>query len=217
MRFLITAGGTREYIDPVRFISNASSGRMGYALAAAALKAGHEVMLISAPTALKPPRGAELVSVESAAEMFAAVKKHFPKCDCLIMAAAVSDFTPARPSKTKIKKVQGGPRPTLQLKPTPDILRWAGSHRRVCTAHHRAQVVVGFALEDRNLRTNAERKMRDKRLDMIVANTPAAINAPTSILHVKPIDSDWVEINESHKTTSSRRIIREIERLCRQQ
>ena len=215
MRFLITAGGTREYIDPVRFISNASSGRMGYALAAAALKAGHEVTLISAPTALKPPAGAKLVAVESAAEMFAAVKEHFAPCDCLIMAAAVADFTPARPSKTKIKK-DGGPRPTLRLKPTPDILRWAGRQRRVCTAHH-SKIVVGFALEDRKLHANAERKMRDKRLDMIVANTPAAINATTSILHVKPIDSDWIEIKESHKTASSRRIIREIERLLRQQ
>lgn len=211
MRFLITAGGTREYIDPVRFISNASSGRMGYALAAAALKAGHEVTLISASTALKPPAGATFVTVESAAEMFKAVKEHFVRCDCLIMAAAVADFTPARPSKTKIKK-DGGLKPTLRLKPTPDILRWAGRQRRVCTAH-RSKIVVGFALEDRNLRANAERKMRDKRLDMIVANTPAAINATTSILHIKPIDSDWIEISELHKTASSRRIIREIERL----
>ena len=210
MRFLITAGGTREYIDPVRFISNASSGRMGYALAAAALKAGHEVTLISAPTVLKPPAGAKLVAVESAAEMFAAVKEHFAPCDCLIMAAAVADFTPARPSKTKIKK-DGGPRPTLRLKPTPDILHWAGRHKSA------SQVVVGFALEDRHLRDNAARKMRDKRLDMIVANTPAAINAPASILHIKPVDSDWIEISKSHKTASSRRIIREIERLFRQQ
>ncbi len=210
MRFLITAGGTREYIDPVRFISNASSGRMGYALAAAALKAGHEVTLVSAPTALKPPTGATFVAVESAAEMFAAVKEHFARCHCLIMAAAVADFTPARPSKTKIKK-DGGLKPTLRLKPTPDILRWAGRHKSA------SQVVVGFALEDRNLRDNAERKMRDKHLDMIVANTPAAINATASILHIKPIDSDWIKINESHKTASSRRIIREIERLLRQQ
>src|SRR5512142_2610692 len=98
MRFLITAGGTREYIDPVRFISNASSGKMGYALACAALKAGHDVTLITAPTALKPPAGAEIVRVESAAEMFAAVKEHFQRCDCLIMVAAVADYTPAHPS-----------------------------------------------------------------------------------------------------------------------
>lgn len=205
MRFLITAGGTREYIDPVRFISNASSGRMGYALVTAALKAGHEVTLISAPTALKRPRGAELVAVESVAEMFAAVKKLFPKCDCLIMAAAVSDFTPARPSKTKIKKVQGGPRPTLQLKPTPDILRWAGRHKSA------SQVVVGFALEDRNLRANAERKLRDKHLDMIVANTPAAINAPTSTVHVKMQKSHWLQIANRGKTAIARGIVSLIE------
>lgn len=207
MRFLVTAGGTREYIDPVRFISNASSGRMGYALARAALKAGHAVTLITAPTALKPPAGATVVSVESAAEMFAAVKEHFARCDCLVMAAAVSDFTPTRPSKTKIKK-DGGPRPTLQLKPTPDVLRWAGRHKSA------SQIVVGFALEDRNLRDNADRKLRDKHLDMIVANAPAAIGAPTSYLHIKTIDSDWIEIAESRKIASAKYIIRQVERLA---
>jgi len=105
MRILITAGGTREYIDPVRFISNASSGRMGYALARAALKAGHTVTLVAAPTSQKPPSEAKLVNVETAAQMFDAVKKHFSRCDCLIMAAAVADYTPARPAKTKIKKI----------------------------------------------------------------------------------------------------------------
>jgi len=205
MRFLITASGTREYIDPVRFISNASSGRMGYALATAALKAGHEVTLVSAPTALKPPTGATFVAVESAAEMFAAVKEHFARCDCLIMAAAVADFTPAKPSKTKIKK-DGGLKPTLRLKPTPDILRWAGRQRRVCTAH-RSKIVVGFALEDRHLRDNAERKMRDKRLDMIVANTPAAINAPVSTVHIKTQNSHWLQIANKGKTAIARRIV----------
>ncbi len=210
MQFLITAGGTREYIDPVRFISNASSGKMGYALARAALKAGHRVTLVTAPTALRPPAGARVIHVESAAEMFAAVKEHFGACDCLIMAAAVSDFTPARSSRTKIKK-DGGENPTLQLKPTADILKWAGNHRRVCTAHHRPQIVVGFALEDRNLRTNAERKLRDKHLDMIVANSPGAIGAETSTVHIKPSRSDWIALPESRKAVTARRIIRQIE------
>lgn len=214
MHFLIAAGGTREYIDPVRFISNASSGRMGYALARAALKAGHEVTLITAPTALKPPAGARVIAVESAAQMFAAVKEHFAACDCLIMAAAVADFTPARPSKTKIKK-EGGLKPTLQLKPTPDILKWAGTHRRVCTAHQSAQIVVGFALEDRNLRINAERKMRNKHLDMIVANTPGAIAAETSTVQIKSAYADWIEFAESGKATIARRIIRQAEALSR--
>ncbi len=200
IHILITAGGTREYLDPVRFISNASSGRMGYALAQAALKAGHQVTLITAPTALTPPRGARVVRVGTTAEMFRAVKKHFPNCDCLIMAAAVSDYTPAKPSKTKIKKHAG--KLVLQLKPTPDILKWAGRHRSP------SQIVVGFALEDRHMLAHAEKKLRDKHLDMIVANTPAAIGATRSTLHVKTSDSDWLEISGATKEASARRIMR---------
>lgn len=211
MRFLITAGGTREYIDPVRFISNASSGRMGYALARAAMNAGHKVTLITAPTPLKPPAGVKVVPVQTAAEMFRAVKEHFPKCNCLLMAAAVSDYTPAHPSTTKLKKRPG--KLTLELKPTPDILKWAGSQRRVCTAHRKSKIIVGFALEDRDLRFNAERKMREKRLDMIVANTPGAIGADTSTLHIKPAGADWVEIGHTQKIRSAGRIIRLIEAL----
>jgi phosphopantothenoylcysteine synthetase/decarboxylase len=208
MRFLITAGGTREYIDPVRFISNASSGKMGYALAQAALKAGHKVTLITTveKSKVKSQKSKlKIVKVETTAEMFAAVKEHFPKCDCLIMAAAVADFTPVRRSRTKIKKTDGL-KPILQLKPTPDILKWAG-RRRVCTAHHKSQFVVGFALEDRNVRVNAEKKMRDKHLDMIVANTPAAIGASTSTLHIKAIGSGWVRMSDASKASSARRII----------
>ena len=208
MRILITAGGTREYIDPVRFLSNASSGRMGYALARVALKAGHEVTLITAPTALKPPARAQIVRVESAAQMFQAAKECFPECDCLIMAAAVADYTPAHPSKTKIKK-DGGLKPTLQLelKPTPDILKWAGRHRRVGRAHHGPQIVVGFALEDKDLRVNAERKMRDKHLDMIVANAPDAIGGEKTTVHIKCGDRGWVKIANATKATIAKRII----------
>jgi phosphopantothenoylcysteine decarboxylase/phosphopantothenate--cysteine ligase len=206
MRFLITAGGTREYIDPVRFISNASSGKMGYALARAALKAGHGVTLITAPTGLKPPAGAGIVRVESAAEMFAAVKEHFARYDCLIMAAAVADYTPAHPSKTKLKKQTA--RLTLELKPTPDILTWAGRQKKP------GQTLVGFALEDRDLQANAERKMREKRLDMVIANTPGAIGADTSTLHIKTIRSYWVEVRNTYKTASAKRIIRMIGRLA---
>jgi phosphopantothenoylcysteine decarboxylase/phosphopantothenate--cysteine ligase len=212
MRFLITAGGTREYIDPVRFISNASSGKMGYALTRAALKAGHEVTLVTAPTALQPPAGAEIVRVESAAEMLDAVKTHFPRCDCLIMAAAVADYTPAHPSKTKLRKQAA--KLTVELKPTPDILKWAGRQGRVCRAHRKPKIVVGFALEDRDLRANAERKMREKNLDLIIANTPGAIGADTSTLHIKTIHSDWVQISAARKTASARRIVRMIEEYC---
>ncbi len=207
MHFLITAGGTREHIDPVRFISNASSGKMGYALASAALKAGHEVTLVTAPTAVKPPVGATVVAVESAAEMFKAVKERFPACECLVMAAAVADYTPAQPSKTKIKK-DGGTSPTLRLKPTADILKWAGRHKRA------GQFVVGFALEDRNLRANAEKKLRDKHLDMIVANAPDAINAEASTVHIKTPDSEWIEWPAARKHVTARRIIRLVEQVC---
>ncbi len=211
---IITAGGTREYIDPVRFISNASSGRMGYALARVAMNAGHSVTLITAPTALKPPTGAKIVPVQTAIEMFRAVKEYFRACDCLIMAAAVSDYTPAHPSKTKLKKRPG--KLTLELKPTPDILNWAGRQRRVGCAHHKPKVIVGFALEDRDLRLNAERKMRQKHLDMIIANTPGAIGAEASTLHIKAAGSDWIEIGRTQKTQSARQIIRLIESLAKE-
>lgn len=209
MRILITAGGTREYLDPVRFLANASSGRMGYALARAALKAGHRVTLITAPTALKPPTGADVIAVESAAQMFKAVKKHFPRCDCLIMAAAVADYAPARPSKRKLKKQAG--QLILGLKPTPDILKWAGRQSRVCPAHRKPAILVGFALEDCDLRANAERKMRDKHLDMIVANAPGALGAERSTLHIKVAGSAWVEIHNARKTLSAGRILRLID------
>lgn len=199
MRFLITAGGTREYIDPVRFISNASSGKMGYALARAALKAGHAVTLITAPTTLKPPAEAEIVRVESAAEMFAAVQEHFPRCDCLIMAAAVSDYTPAHPSKMKLKKQTA--KLTLELKPTADILRWAGRHKR------RGQKLVGFALEDRDLHANAERKMREKNLDMIVANAPDAIGAKETTVHIKRRGMEWISVSDATKVTIAAKIL----------
>jgi len=205
LHFLITAGGTREYIDPVRYISNASSGRTGYALAEAALKKGYRVTLISAPTNLSRPKGAKLVPVVSAAQMSASVKKHFKKCDCLIMAAAVSDYTPAQKAKVKRKKAKGIL--TLRLKPTEDILAWAGKNK----TH---QFVVGFALEDSGLKKNAERKMLSKNADMIIANTPAAIGRRTSELLIKTPATDWLTIN-SAKTISAARVIRLICRLRR--
>jgi len=208
VRILITAGGTREYIDPVRFISNASSGRMGFSLARAALAAGHRVTLIAAPISLRPPPGARLISVTTAGQMFQAVKKHLPGADCLVMAAAVADYTVVRPSRTKIKKT--GRPVTLRLVPTPDILQWAARHKEVRSqkSEVRTQLVVGFALEDRDLRANAEKKLHDKDLDMIVANTPEAIGADRSALHVKTPAGPWVELPAASKAANARRIIR---------
>ena len=205
MRILITAGGTREYIDPVRFISNASSGKMGYALARAALKAGHKVTLITAPTCQKPPGKAKFVNIETAAQMFEAVKKHFSRCDCLIMAAAVTDYTPARPAKSKVKKTDQTV--TLTLKPTPDIIKWAGRHKK------KSQIIVGFALEDKAIRVRSEKKLKDKNLDMIVANSPAAIGADKSNVQIKTPDSPWIKIENTAKITTAKRIIRLIQNL----
>ena len=199
MRILITAGGTREYIDPVRFISNASSGRMGYALARAALKAGHKVILVNAPTTRRPPSEAKIIEVETAAQMFEAVKKYFHRCDCLIMAAAVADYTPARPAKSKIKKT--AKHLTLKLKPTNDILKWAGGHKR------KTQIVVGFALEDKAVRSRAEKKLREKNLDMIIANNYAAIGADKSTVQIKIAGREWLKLSQASKATIAKRIV----------
>jgi len=210
MHFLITAGGTREYIDPIRFISNASSGKMGYALAHAAEEAGHKVTLISASD-LQPPIGVEFVGVDSAKEMFAAVEQHFNKCDCLIMAAAVSDYTPVRPAKTKIKKT--GKFLTIKLRPTADILKWAGKHKKVKSkkAKDKRQIIVGFALEERDVKGRAEKKLKEKNLDMIIANTPAAIGAEKSTVQIKMPDSKWLKLGRATKTTLAREIITLVE------
>ncbi|MCI0498380.1 MAG: phosphopantothenoylcysteine decarboxylase [Planctomycetales bacterium] len=206
LHILITAGGTREYIDPVRFISNASSGRMGYALARAAVRAGHKVTLIAAPTALKPPKRATVIQVVTSGDMFSAVKCEFERCDCLLMAAAVSDYKPARISRTKIKKEQTVL--SLDLKPTTDILKWAGKHKRS------GQILVGFALEDTGVKKNAEKKLASKNLDMIIANEPSAIGAGKSSIHIKSRTADWQTLPICSKTASAREIIRQIE-LCR--
>ena len=201
MRIVITAGATREYIDPVRFISNASTGKMGYALARAAIKAGHKVTLVTGPTQLRPPKEAKVVNVETGAQMFDAVKKFFARCDCLIMAAAVADYTPAGKSKTKIKK---GPGPfTLELKTTPDIAKWAGRNKK-------KQIVVGFALEDKSIRKNAERKLKEKNLDMIIANTPAAIGSEKASVQIKTGVTTWTKLPHAAKTIVAKRIIRMI-------
>lgn len=200
MHFLITAGGTREYIDPIRFISNASSGKTGYALTMAAIKAGHKVTLITAPTNLQPPVGAKIIHVEAAQQMFSAVKRNFASCDCLIMAAAVSDYKPERRSKTKMKKSD---KPViLKLKSNPDILKWAGEHKK------KSQAVVGFALEDENLRANAEEKMKNKKLDVIVANSLKTIGSDKATIHLKIRKEKWLRLQDTSKETIAKYIIK---------
>jgi len=230
MNFLITSGGTREYIDPVRFISNASTGKIGFALASAALRAGHKVTLITTvkksnikhqtcPELSRGKSKLRIVTVQTAAQMFEAVKKHFPHCDCLVMAAAVADYTPIRPAKTKIKKQDKVL--TLKLKPTVDILKWAGRHKKLkikdqtrpepgrgkSKMRKGKRLVVGFALEDRNLRANAERKMREKNLDMIIVNTPESIGADKTSAQIKMPGQKWLKIAKAGKTAVAEKVI----------
>ena len=160
---LVTAGPTREPLDPVRFLSNRSSGKMGYALAGEALRRGAQVILVSGPTSLYPPLGAELRPVETAADMAREVKKNLSRADVLIMAAAVADFRPADRSEQKIKKREAPP--DLKLVPTEDIL--ASLDR---ASSRSKKVIVGFAAETRDVTANASRKLREKKLDLIVAN-----------------------------------------------
>lgn len=164
-KIIVTAGGTQEPIDPVRMITNRSSGKQGYALAQEALDAGAIVTLISAATHLSAPAGASLISVRTAEEMHQAVLKELPNSDCLIMAAAVADFRPVNPSTQKIKKDSGIP--VIQLEPTVDILHSVFEQRKTTRNPLR---VIGFAAESQNLLENAEKKMIEKGLDLIVAN-----------------------------------------------
>lgn len=164
-KVVVTAGGTREPIDPVRMITNRSSGRQGYAIAQAALDVGAEVTLISAPTALHPPIGAKLICLETAEEMQKTVLQSCKKADALVMAAAVADFRPAKSAPEKIKKDQKLDR--LALEPTDDILDEVKKQRE---SSKRPKVVVGFAAESEHLIKNASKKLEQKGLDLIVAN-----------------------------------------------
>lgn len=161
MKFLLTAGPTREPLDPVRFLSNRSSGKMGYALAEAAQRAGHEVVLISGPTALARPTGVRFIQVETAQEMMEAVKGSISDTHCAIFAAAVADYRPAKIADQKIKKSADSMH--LVLERTPDIL---GSMRAL---GYRG-VLVGFAAETENVLENARGKLERKGCDLIVAN-----------------------------------------------
>ena len=162
MTFLITAGPTREPIDPVRYISNRSSGKMGYAIAEAALDAGHDVILISGPVNLVPPRNAKFISVWTSDEMFGAVHQFADSSDICVLCAAVADYKPAQVSPVKIKKRNA--EFSLELIPTRDILQSLGLQQ------DRKFLLVGFAAETDYLEANATKKLGEKNCDIIVAN-----------------------------------------------
>jgi phosphopantothenoylcysteine decarboxylase/phosphopantothenate--cysteine ligase len=200
-RFLITAGPTREFIDPIRFISNCSSGKMGYALAEAALAVSPHVVLVSGPTALVPPPGVEFVSVTTAQEMADAVLPRFEQCDVAIMAAAVCDFRPADTAALKIKKANFDG--TLHLAPTIDILAELGKRRK-------SQVLVGFAAETDDLERNALDKLQRKQLTLIVANEASAFEADTNAVTLFGRDGKPERLPEMPKAHVAAAIIRRI-------
>lgn len=161
MKLLITAGPTREHLDPVRFLSNRSSGKMGFAIAQAAAGRGHSVTLIAGPVALPTPTGVTRVDVTSALDMLAAVQEHLPRHDALVMCAAVADWRPKQVSTVKLKKSEM--RPVIELEPNPDILRTLRPLKEQRT-------FVGFAAETGDPLAEAQRKLVSKGLDLIVAN-----------------------------------------------
>jgi len=203
---LITAGPTREKIDPVRYLTNRSSGRMGYALAEAALRRGARVLLVSGPAALTPPDAAEITRVESAEQMREAVLKLLPQATIVIKTAAVSDY---RPKHTASQKIKGKGALTLELEPTTDILAEIARKKD-------SQIIIGFAAETENALENARQKLSSKTLDAIVANDVSREgvgfdsdrNAVTIITH-----DDVIEIPESTKWEVAQHVLDEIVRL----
>ena len=190
MKILVTAAGTREPIDPVRYIGNRSSGKMGYAIAEAAARLGAEVTLISGPSALQPPAGVEFFGVESAREMRQLVQERFPACDIVIKAAAVADYRVKNVSDQKIKKNDA--ELTLVLEKNPDILKELGEMKQ---PH---QTLVGFAAETQNLLQYAKGKLEKKNLDMIVANDvskpQAGFNVDTNLIKLLKRDGSIEEL-----------------------
>lgn len=168
LKVLVTAGGTREPIDPVRVISNLSSGKMGYALAQRAKSRGAEVNLILGQNSLPSLDGVKYESVATSDEMLNSVRKHFPECDVLIMTAAVSDYRAKETSSKKLKK--NGSSRTLELVPTKDILAEVGKNKK-------GKILVGFSLETREMLKNAKSKLKAKNLDLVVINSPQAIGS----------------------------------------
>lgn len=203
---LVTAGGTREPIDPVRYISNHSSGKMGYALAGAAMNRGARVILVSAPTSIAPPAGVSLVQVETAMEMRDAVLEHYPGADVVIKAAAVADYRPRLAAEQKIKKA--GATLALELDKNPDILMELGSNKR------KGVTLVGFAAETENLLENAREKVKKKNLDLLVANDVtmpgAGFGADTNIARLIHPDGRVISLELMDKYDLANRILDDI-------
>jgi phosphopantothenoylcysteine decarboxylase/phosphopantothenate--cysteine ligase len=202
---VVTAGGTREPLDPVRFIGNRSSGKMGYALAAAAIDAGADVTLISGPSDVEPPAEVDLVRVETAQELLEAVSRAVSTADVLLMAAAVADFRPATPSRRKIKKEAGVDELAIRLVRNPDIL---------AAIERPGLLKIGFAAETEDLVTNARRKLAEKGLGLIVANDAvSSIGADESEATLVYRDGTTIPLPKMSKQALASEIVRAISNL----
>ena len=201
MTFLITAGPTREPIDPVRYISNRSSGKMGYAIAEAALDVGHDVILISGPVNLARPRNAKVIYVSTSDEMFDAVHQHADDANVCVLCAAVADYKPAQVSPAKIKK--RATQFSLELIPTRDILDSLGR------LQNRKFLLVGFAAETDHLEANATKKLREKNCDIIVANDArVAMESDENELLILFRDGDTKKISRASKKNLARELVK---------
>jgi phosphopantothenoylcysteine decarboxylase/phosphopantothenate--cysteine ligase len=207
MRILVTAGPTREYFDTVRFISNPSSGKMGYAIALAALRRGHEVILVSGPVELPPPHGARMVRVASAQEMFEASTACFPECHAAVMTAAVCDYRPAERLAQKLEK-QNRVR-SIDLEPTLDICAHLGKIK-----DHRA--VIGFAMEDHDHHPRAEAKLRRKCCDAIVLNDLDNVAGDDARVEILRAGAGWSAPISGTKTEVAERVVDLVEELVRE-
>jgi phosphopantothenoylcysteine synthetase/decarboxylase len=204
LKFLILSGPTKEYIDPVRFISNESSGKMGNALAKVALKRECTVVFISGPSSVFP-MDVKLIKVTTALEMFKETKSNFKKADVIISVAAVADYCPVQAYKHKIKKNSVGM--LIKFKRNPDIIGYCGKNKK-------NQIVAGFALETENLIDNARLKLENKKLDLIIANSKESFGSDSATVYI--INADVVlKINNKNKKNIAEEIIDETIRMFR--
>jgi phosphopantothenoylcysteine decarboxylase/phosphopantothenate--cysteine ligase len=208
VRIVVTAGPTREPIDPVRFISNRSSGKMGYAIAEAARDAGHDVTLITGPATIDVPDGVDVVPIITSDELFEAVHKHVRDCDVLVMCAAVSDYKPAKFSTHKLEKHRDGF--TLELIATRDILA-------SLAANDRSYLVIGFAAQTHELEQNALRKLRAKNCDAIVANdvsrSDSGMDSDDNEVTIFYRDGERKTISRAPKITIARELMKIISQM----
>lgn len=203
MKILITAGPTREYIDDVRFLSNASSGRMGYSLAASAIARGHQVELVTGPVEMSPPAGCSIHRIETTDDLRQRCLELFPQCDGVIATAAVCDYRPRERVSGKITK--SGQPITLELVETSDVLAELGQQKG-----HRW--VIGFALESQDPRNNAMRKLRMKNCNCIVLNDTSAIGSETNRVEVLSPDAETIAVFQGTKQSVADQLLEMIER-----